>query len=239
MSLHIDAKEGEIAPRVIIPGDPLRAKLIANTYLDEMKIISTIRGNVAYTGYYKGVLITVISSGMGIPSMGIYAYELIHKYHVKNIIRVGSCGCYKRELDLFDIVLATSSYSSSPFAYEAFGYKEHIMYPAKELNDNIKETALKSNIKLYEGNVVSGEVFDAYLNDFKEYYTNIKEKCDPIAAEMESYALFATGQKFGCNTACLLTVSDVVGSDKVATAEEREHGFIKMIELALNSIIKE
>ncbi len=239
MSLHIGAKENEIAPRVILPGDPMRAKFIANTYLDEMKIVSTVRGNIAYTGYYKGTLITVMSSGMGIPSMGIYAYELINEYHVKSIIRVGSCGCYKKELDLFDIVLATGSYSSSPFAYEAFGYAEHMMYPSKELNDKIIEEALKNNIKLYEGNVVSGEVFDAYLHDFNKYYTNIKEKCDPIATEMESFALFTVGKKFGCNTACLLTVSDVVGSDKVATAEERERGFLKMIELALNSIIKE
>lgn len=239
MSLHISAKEGKIAPNVIIPGDPMRAKFIADTYLDDVKIVSNVRGNIAYTGQYKGTLVTVISSGMGIPSMGIYAYELINKYHIKNIIRVGSCGCYKEDLNLFDIVLATGSYSSSPFAYEAFGYEEHIMHPSTELNGKIKEEAEKNNIKLYEGNVVSGEVFDAYLNDFNEYYNNLKEKCDPIATEMESYALFATGQKFGCNAACLLTVSDVIGSNKVATAEERESGFVKMIELALDSVIRD
>lgn len=239
MSLHISAKKDEIASRVIIPGDPMRAKFIADTYLKDIKIVSTVRGNIVYTGYYNDTLVTVMSSGMGIPSMGIYVYELIHDYNVKNIIRVGSCGCYKKELNLFDIVLASSSYSSSPFAYEACGYKEHIMYPSSELNNKIKEEAANKNTELFCGNVISGEVFDAYLNNFDEFYTEVKNICDPLAAEMESYALFALGQKYKCETACLLTVSDVIGSNKVASPVERERGFIKMIELALDSIIKD
>lgn len=237
MTPHIEAKKGEIASKVILPGDPLRAKLIAEKYLKNVKIVSKVRGNNIYTGIYKDTKITVMASGMGIPSMGIYAYELMKEYNVKTIIRIGSCGAYKKNIDLFDLILTTSSYSNSKFAYDACGFKENIMFPSNDLNNKIVQKATDLNLKLHKGTVISNEVFDQYMNDFNQFYTQVKQLCDPIASEMESYALFALGKKYQCDTACLLTVSDIVGNNKKATPEERQKSLTKMIELSLETII--
>lgn len=239
MTPHIEAQTGQIADKVIMPGDPLRAKLIADKYLENVEIVSRVRGNNIYTGMYKDKKITVMASGMGIPSMGIYAYELMKEYNVKKIIRVGTCGSYDKNRKLFDIILATSSYSNSKFAYDACGFTEDIMLPSENLNKKIEEKATELKYKLFKGSVISSEVFDAYINDFNSFYTNVKQICNPIASEMESFALFALGQKYNCETACLLTVSDIIGENTKINAEERENKLFEMIFLALETIISD
>ena len=139
MTPHIEAKKEEIAKTVIMPGDPLRAKYIAENYLENYKLVSKVRNIYAYTGYYKGVRITVMASGMGMPSIGIYSYELYKFYDVENIIRVGSAGAYTDSLKLYDIVLATSSYSESSFALTQNNCTEKILYSSNSLNEKIKE----------------------------------------------------------------------------------------------------
>ena len=142
---HNEAKLGEIAKTVIMPGDPLRAKYIAETFLDDYKLVNSVRGMYAYTGKYKGKEITVMASGMGMPSMGIYSYELYKFYEVENIIRVGSCGSYKPDLKLFDIILAENTFSESNFALTLNNDICHMVSSNKDLNSVIIETAKKDN----------------------------------------------------------------------------------------------
>ena len=143
--IHINAKKGSIAEVVLMPGDPLRAKYIAENFLDNAKEVCNLRNMLGYTGFYKGIRISVIGSGMGMPSMGIYSWELYHYFDVKKIIRIGTCGAVSEEAKIKDLILASNVYSESNFAYTYNDYKEHLVYPSKELNDKIIETAKKLN----------------------------------------------------------------------------------------------
>lgn len=236
MTPHIEAKEGEIAEKVIMPGDPNRASFIAKTYLSDVKIVSKVRGNNIYTGFYKGKRVSVISSGMGIPSMGIYAYELFKFYNVKRIIRVGTCGSYRSDVNLFDLILSERTYSETNFDMTQGNKNIDIVYPSKSLNEIITKTAKEKEIKLYAGDVICSEVFDVYMDDSSQFLARIPQEIKPLACEMESYALFYLASKFSREAACLLSVSDVIGTKLQTTTEERVLGLKKMIELALESI---
>ncbi|MFR4518982.1 MAG: purine-nucleoside phosphorylase, partial [Fusobacterium sp.] len=156
---HNQAKFGEIAKNVLMPGDPLRAKFIAETFLENIKLVNSVRNMLAYTGEYKGKEITVMASGMGMPSIGIYSYELYSQYGVENIVRVGSAGAYTDKLNLFDVVLAESAWSESSFAKTQNGYDKDTTYPDGELNEKIIETAKKLNIPLHLEKIHSSDVF--------------------------------------------------------------------------------
>ena len=138
MTPHINALEGEIAKVVIMPGDPLRAKYIAENYLKDYKLVNTVRNIYAYTGYYNDKLVTVMASGMGMPSIGIYSYELYKFYNVEKIIRIGTCGVYTDKVKLFDVILVNNAYSDSSFAKVQNGYNDNIISASKELNNKIK-----------------------------------------------------------------------------------------------------
>jgi len=165
MTPHIEAKKGEIAKTVLMPGDPLRAKFIADNFLTDAKLVNKVRNIFAYTGKYNDVEVTVMASGMGMPSIGIYSYELYNFYDVENIIRIGSAGAYTEKLNLYDIVLATDSYSLSSFA-KVQGYQSDVIEANKVLNEKIRSTAISLNKKIVEGTIYSSDVFygDADIN---------------------------------------------------------------------------
>ena len=230
---HNQAKFGEIAKNVLMPGDPLRAKFIAETFLENIKLVNSVRNMLAYTGEYKGKKITVMASGMGMPSIGIYSYELYSQYGVENIVRVGSAGAYTDKLNLFDVVLAESAWSESSFAKTQNGYDKDTTYPDGELNEKIIETAKKLNIPLHLEKIHSSDVFytEANVDGYKEI--NAKHGCECV--EMESFALFHNAKVLGKKAACLLTISDSFTSEQKATPEERQTAFINMMKIALET----
>lgn len=234
MTPHNEAKIEEIAETVIMPGDPMRAKFIAEKYLKDYKLVNKVRGMYAYTGYYKDTKITVMASGMGMPSIGIYSYELYKIYNVKNIIRVGSAGAYSKDLDLFDVVLVNGSYSESSFAKTQNGCTDDMLYASSSLNFYIKEAAEDLNKHITLANIHSSDVFYKENDNFKEILKNYG--C--LACEMESFALFHNANVLNKRAACLLTVSDSFVSDKKATTEERQNSLTNMIEIALESATK-
>ena len=229
---HNMANLGEIAKTVIMPGDPLRAKHIAEKYLTDYKLVNTVRNMFAYTGYYNGKKVTVMASGMGMPSMGIYSYELFKFYDVDRIIRVGSAGAYTKDLNLYDIVLVEGSYSESTYAKTQNGCLDNILYSNKELNSLIEEIAKNNNIKVHKGIVHSSDVFYKENNNFQE----LLEKYGCLCAEMESFALFHNANIFNKQATCLLTISDSLVTHEETTSEERENNFNQMIEIALKTL---
>lgn len=235
MTPHNNAKLGDIAKNVLMPGDPLRAKFIAETFLKDVRQVNTVRNMFAFTGTYKGKEITVMGSGMGMPSIGIYSYELFKFYGVENIIRVGSAGAYIDSLDLYDVVLANSAWSQSTFARTQNGYTEDTEYPSEALNEKIKKAAEKLNIPLHLEKLHSSDVF--YTESNVDGYKEISEKYGCACVEMESFALFHNAKVLGKNAACLLTISDSFTSQKQTTAEERQTAFTKMIEIALETFV--
>lgn len=234
---HNEANLGDIAKTVIMPGDPLRAKYIAENFLDSYKLVNSVRGMYAFTGNYKGKEITVMASGMGMPSMGIYSYELYKFYGVENIIRIGSCGAYRSDLKLFDIVLSENVFSEGNFALTLNNENCHIVSSNKDLNDIIKSTAVKTNINILSGNTVCTDCFDVYMTDVNQFLTRIPENFNPTAAEMEAFALFYVAKVLNKKAACLMSVVDSKYIKEIATPEERQTGLNNMIKLALESAI--
>lgn len=232
MTPHIEANVGEIAKTVIMPGDPLRAKHIAETYLKDYKLVNTIRNMYAYTGTYNGKEITVMASGMGMPSIGIYSYELYKFYNVEKIIRVGTAGAYTKELNLYDIVLVNGCYSESSYAKTQSGCEDDILYADDTLNFNIRQTAEENNIPITLANVHSSDVFYKKEDNFEELY----KKYGCMCAEMESFALFANANLLNKRAACILTISNNLVTQEETTSEERQTAFNQMIELALKSL---
>lgn len=237
MTPHNEAKKEDIANIVIMPGDPLRAKYIAENYLTDYKLVSSVRNIYAYTGFYKGKRITVMASGMGMPSMGIYAYELFKFYDVDSIIRIGSCGGYKPELNLFDIILSENCFSEGNFALTMNNENCHIASSNEFLNSVIETTAKEKNTTLLKGNTLCTEFFDVYLDDYHTMLSRVPEGFNPLGAEMEAFALFYTAKVLEKKAACLMSVVDSKFTTRVATAEERETGLNNMIELALDSTL--
>ena len=232
MTTHIEALMEDVASTVIMPGDPLRAKFIAENFLDNYKLINKLRGALGYTGYYKGKKVTVLASGMGIPSMGIYSYELYKVYGVENIIRVGSFGAYTESIDLYDLVLVKNSYSESQFAVEQYGNHNNFIEGNKELSDCVLKTALDNNIKIKYAPIHCSEAFYKENDPFKEIYA--KYGC--VGCEMESFALFHMANLLGKKAACILTCSDNLVTNEKATPQQRQTTFTQMIKLALETV---
>lgn len=232
---HNNAEKKDIAKSVLMPGDPLRAKFIAEHFLENSVLVNSVRGINGYTGTYNGKPVTVMASGMGMPSIGIYSYELYKEYDVENIIRIGSAGGYSPDLDLYDVVLATGAYSESSYAKTQCGNTDDVQTPSASLNEKIEKVAKELNIPLHEGIIHSSDVF---YRESKEYLKDVTEKHHCLAVEMESFALFSNAKVLGKNAACLLTISDSFVSHKETTPEERETSFTQMMKLALETVTK-
>lgn len=238
MTPHNEASLEDIAKVVLMPGDPLRAKYIADNFLENSKLINSVRNMFGYTGTYKGKEITVFASGMGMPSMGIYSYELYKTYNVDAIIRIGSCGAYIKDLNLFDIVLSENCYSEGNYALTLNNDNSHIVSSDKTLNDIIENTAKNMSINIYKGNTVCTDCFDIYMTDVNKFLSRVPEGFNPVSAEMEAFALFYNAKLLSKKASCLMSVVDSKFINKVATTEERETGLNNMIKLALESTLK-
>ena len=235
---HNEANKGDIAKTVIMPGDPLRAKYIVENFFEDYKLVNQVRGMYAYTGTYKGHELSVMAHGMGMPSVGIYSYELYKFYDVENIIRIGSCGGYKPELKLFDIILSEDVFSEGNYALTFNNDDCHIVSSSNELNSIIEKTALDNNINLIKGNTLCTDSVDFYMTDVNKFLGRVPNGFDPVSAEMEAFALFYNAKLLNKKASCLMSVVDSKFIKDVATAEERETGLNNMIKLALDSAIK-
>ena len=235
---HNEANKGDFAKTVIMPGDPLRAKYIVENFFDDYKLVNQVRGMYAYTGTYKGHELSVMAHGMGMPSVGIYSYELFKFYDVENIIRIGSCGGYKPELKLFDIILSENVFSESNYALTLNNDDCHITSSSDELNSIIEYTAKEDNINITKGNTVCTDCFDVYMTDVNQFLGRLPDGFNPVSAEMEAFALFYNAKLLNKNASCLMSVVDSKCITDVATAEERQTGLNNMIRLALDSAIK-
>lgn len=233
MTPHIESKIEEIADTVIMPGDPLRAKLIAEKYLKNYKQVNTVRNMFAYTGYYKDKLITIMGSGMGMPSIGIYSYELYKEYNVKNIIRIGTCGAYTKDLDLYDVILVNAAYSDSTYAKVQNNSDDTLIEASQALNLYIKNTSDELNKHLSIANIYSSDVFYKENDNYKEIY----DKYGCLGVEMESFALFHNAKILNKRAACLLTVTDNFETNKKIDASDRQNSLTNMIEIALESTL--
>lgn len=238
MTPHNEAKLEDIASTVLMPGDPLRAKYIADNFLTDVKLINSVRNMYGYTGLYKGKKITVFASGMGMPSMGIYCYELYKFYNVQNIIRIGSCGAYSPDLNIFDTLLVDNSYTEGNFAYALEGANCHTIQAYESLNNIIENCSKELNIPIVKGNVLCSEVFDYYVKNIDDLISRFPKDLNIIGAEMESFALFYTAKYLNRKAACLLTVVDSHYKNQAITAEEREKSLNNMIVLSLESALK-
>lgn len=232
---HNNAKETDFAKTVLMPGDPLRAKYIAETFLENPRLVNTVRNMLAYTGTYKGRAISVMASGMGIPSIGIYSFELYKYFGVENIIRIGSAGSYSERLEVRDVVLAEYAFSRSSYALCTSGLKDQIFYPSPELNAKIMETAERIGITCKKAKVHSSDAF--YTLPEIGTWQNIKNDTQTECVEMESFALFHNAKVLGKKAACILTISDAFYNNVALSAEERQTSFTQMMTLALESAL--
>lgn len=233
---HISAQAGDFAKTVFMPGDPLRAKFIAENFLDDVRLVTQVRGMLGYTGTYHGVPVSVMGSGMGMPSIGIYSYELFTQYGVENIIRIGSAGSYTERAKIFDLVLATAAYSESSFAKTQSGWEDDTILPSDALNDRLRASAKRLQKPLLEGVIHSSDVF--YREDKTPYWKALRDEKGCLAVEMESFALFHNAKVTGKQAACLVTISDSFVSEEVTTAEQRQNSFTDMMEVALGSVLE-
>lgn len=236
MTPHNEAKKSDIAKSVIMSGDPLRVKAIAEKYLDNYRLVNDVRCAYAYTGTYKEKEVTVMAHGMGIPSMGIYAYELFKEYNVDKIIRLGSAGALTEDLNVLDIVLVDNSYTESNFSNALNEEKVNLVSSSEELNKEIEESAKKHNIKLTRCNVICNEVFEWYVKDFNSFMNRLPKGLDIKASEMESFALFYLAKKFNKQAACVLTIVDSHLKKVNLSPDDRQTSIDKMTILALESI---
>ena len=232
---HIEANKEDIAKKVLLPGDPLRCKYIADNFLTDVKIVNNVRNMTAYTGFYNKEKITIFPSGMGIPSVGIYAYELYNIYNVEEIIRIGTSGSNNKDLELLDVVLAESAYSISSFPKAFDGDDINHIESNKELNDKIINSAKNNNINLKVGPIITSDIFDPYI-DFNKYIKNYSNDINYLALEMEAFGLFYIAKKFNKKASALMTVVDIIGSNKSISSEDRQNSLNEMIKIALDAI---
>ena len=232
MSTHIEAKKGEIAETVLLPGDPMRAKWIAETFLEDHKCYNDIRGMLGFTGFYKGKRVSVQGTGMGIPSALIYCHELINDYGVKNLIRVGSTGSYQKDIKIRDIVIAMAASSTSGINNSRFINADYSPTANFELFMKAALYAKENNIPIKAGNVLSADEF--YEDDFDAYKK--WAEFGVLCVEMETAGLYTIAAKFNVKALAILTVSDSLMTKERTTADERESTFATMIEIALNTL---
>jgi len=234
MSIHISAPKTDIAKTVLMPGDPLRAKYIAEHFLENPVLVNQTRNMLMYTGTYQGKSITVGASGMGCPSIGIYSYELYTEYEVETIIRIGTCGAYTTELQLFDLINVDNACSESTFAQYAWGIEGQAIPHQGGAFDTINATAMEQGKKINACNIHSSDIFYRKTWDIPE--VAVKHHC--LAVEMEAFALFANAKHLGKTAGTLLTVSDVIPTHEKISADQREKALVPMMELALETAIK-
>ena len=229
MSIHISAQAGEIAKIVLMPGDPLRAKYIAEKYLQDCKLVSSTRNIFFYTGSYEGRRVSIGASGMGCPSIGIYSYELFTDYGVECIIRIGTCGAYTTDLKLFDLINVETAASESTFAQYAWGIEGNAIPHQGNAFDIIAATAATKNIALKNCAVHSSDIF--YRKDMDVPAVAVEHNC--LAVEMEAFSLFANAKHLNKKAATILTVSDIIPTHEKISADQRETALLPMMELAL------
>ncbi|MCM3037170.1 purine-nucleoside phosphorylase [Bacillus pumilus] len=231
MSVHIGAEKGQIAETVLLPGDPLRAKYIADTYLEDVECYNEVRGMYGYTGTYKGKRVSVQGTGMGVPSISIYVNELIQSYDVRNLIRVGSCGAIKRDVNVRDVILAQTSSTDSQMNRVAFGPIDYAPCADFGLLKKAYDTAEAKNVAVRVGNVFTADQF------YNEKPLELMAQYGILAIEMETTALYSLAAKFDRKALSILTVSDHVLTGEETTAEERQTTFDEMILIALDSVL--
>lgn len=229
MSVHIEAKKGDIAETILLPGDPLRAKWIAETFFKNSVCFNKIRGMYGYTGTYKGTPISVMGTGMGVPSISIYAHELITEYGVKNLIRVGSAGSYQKHVKIRDIVLAMAASSNSGVNELRFGGADYAPTANFELFQKAVHAAKTKDIPIKAGNIFTSDEF--YADDFESYKK--WSKFGVLCVEMETAGLYTVAAKHHVNALSILTISDSLVTGERTTSKERETTFKEMIEIAL------
>ena len=228
----------KIAKRVLMPGDPLRAEYAAKKYLQNAQLVNDVRNNYAYTGTYKGYPVTIMSSGMGSPSIGIYAYELYKFYDVERIIRIGTCGSNDESVKVKDVVLATQAYTLSSFPKLFYNDDNKFFKASEQLNSIICQEAENHNICIKTGNTITSDVFDPYVDDWDRYMSNYPKDIKYVAMEMEAATLFCLANHMNKQAAALLTVVDSKFEKTELSSEERQQSLDDMIVLALESIIK-
>ena len=229
MSIHIEAKKGDIAETILLPGDPLRAKWIAETFLENPICFNTVRNMFGYTGTFKGKRISTMGTGMGVPSISIYAHELINEFGVKNLIRVGSSGSYQKHIKIRDIVLAMAASSNSGVNELRFGGADYAPTASFELFDKAVNIAKDKKIPIKAGNVFTSDEF--YADDFESYKK--WSKFGVLCVEMETAGLYTVAAKYDVNALSILTISDSLVTRETTTSKERETTFKEMIEIAL------
>ena len=232
MTVHNEANKGDFAKTVLMPGDPLRAKMIAERYLEDYKLVNNVRGMYAYTGFYNGVKVSVMASGMGMPSIGIYSYELYKFYDVEHIIRIGSCGSIDTNLNLYDIFVAKDAYAISTYG-KCFNIEENILPSDTSLSKLLQDTAFNMNKKIAYGRAFSSDTF--YADTDIEHLHN-EMGCHVV--EMEAYALFCNAKILNKKAAAIFTVSDSIITKEETTPEERQNSFNDMIVVALEAAIR-
>ncbi len=232
MSVHLAAKKGEIAETVLLPGDPLRAKWIAETFLEEAICYNEVRNMLGYTGFYQGKKVSVQGTGMGIPSALIYAHELIIDYDVKNLIRVGSAGSYQKDVKIRDIVIAMAASSNSAINRHRFRGADFAPTASFKLFKKAIEIAMQKNIDVKAGNVLTSDTF--YADDFYDF--KLWAEFGVLCVEMETAGLYTIAAKHNVDALSILTISDHLVSGAKTTASERETSFKEMVEIALDTV---
>lgn len=236
--IHIKVENNnDIAELVVMPGDPLRAKHIAEHFLENAKLVTSVRNMLGYTGTYKGKRVTVMGSGMGMPSMGIYSFELFHFFNVKRIIRIGTCGVVSPDVKIPELILGNIFYSDCNYAYSFDGYTKNTIDANERLNSIIKNTARELNLKIHEGGIMTTDVFGPYVGPDR-LLEKVPSYLNLLGEEMEGFALMHTANHFSREAAVIVTAVDSKFSDEVISIEDREKSLDNMINLALNSIIK-
>ncbi len=234
---HIESKKEEIAKVVLMPGDPLRAKYIAEKFLNDYKLINTVRNMFGYTGYYKGKEVTVFASGMGVPSIGIYSYELYKYYDVEKIIRIGTSGSFNKDIKILDVVLSEGSFCKSYFDKLLDDNDVDYIESSKELNNSIISKSKEKNIPIKYGKTITSDVFDLYCDNEDDFRENFPKEENYLAVEMEAFGLFYIAKKLNKEAACLMTVVDSLYDKRSLTSEEREKSLDEMITLALDAAL--
>lgn len=237
MTAHIESKKEEIAKRVLMPGDPLRAKYVADKFLTDAKCINQTRGMLGFTGKYKGVDVTVFASGMGGPSIGIYAYELYKFYDVEKIIRIGTCGSNKESVRVRDLVVADSAYTLSSYPKLFFNDTNQIFKGDTKLVDSLYKHAKDSAYNVQKGTVMTSDIFDVYV-DKDTYFKNYDSSIDTLVSEMECAILYCMSEHLKKQAGCVLTVVDSIYEEAYLSSEEREKALDDMIRVALDTVIE-
>lgn len=233
---HIESKLEDIAPVVLMPGDPLRAKYIAENFLEDAVLINQVRNMFGYTGLYKGKRVTVFASGMGIPSIGIYSYELFQFYNVEKIIRIGTCGSFHEDIKLLDVILSSGAYCKSHFDQLLDGVDIDFIQSSDDLNRKIMNASKVKGIDLKYGKTITSDVFDLYADSKEQFRENFPDM-NFLSVEMEAFGLFYIAKKLGKEASCLMTVVDSLYDKRSLSSEERQTSLNQMIEIALDSIL--